>query len=250
MTPIPAYLYIICVVLITRLFFQFRDDAITRKHTIYKIIIESAALLAFAWNYWLVAVLAVLLILNMVSLLLENRLKDIKLIRLVFLLLYFIVLGLLISPNTNVRFNPDLLSSILNFESTFVLLTFLIDLDWNHFWFVLTGLLLVLNETNVFIRYLMESLRLAPLRKASRKSEEIDMVEYNRGRVIGILERVLIYYFVLNGHLSAVGFVLAAKGVTRFKELDDREFAEYFLIGTLLSSIISGAVALLVRGLL
>ena len=30
--------------------------------------------------------------------------------------------------------------------------------------------------------------------------------------------------------------MLAAKGFTRFKELDDRDFAEYVLIGTLLSS--------------
>ncbi|MFP4432374.1 MAG: hypothetical protein ACOCW6_05740 [Spirochaetota bacterium] len=35
--------------------------------------------------------------------------------------------------------------------------------------------------------------------------------------------------------LSALGMVLVAKGIVRFQQLDDRDFAEYVLIGTLLS---------------
>jgi len=37
--------------------------------------------------------------------------------------------------------------------------------------------------------------------------------------------------------------------MTRFKELDDRDYAEYFLIGTFLSIILSGAVALVTHSL-
>ena len=40
---------------------------------------------------------------------------------------------------------------------------------------------------------------------------------------------------MLSGNIGAIGFVLAAKGITRFRQLDDRDFAEYVLIGTLLS---------------
>jgi hypothetical protein len=49
---------------------------------------------------------------------------------------------------------------------------------------------------------------------------------------------------------GAVGFVVAAKSLARFKALEDREFAEYFLIGTLASLLLAvlGGVAL--RGLL
>jgi hypothetical protein len=46
---------------------------------------------------------------------------------------------------------------------------------------------------------------------------------------------------------SAIGFVLAAKAFARFKELEDREFAEYVLIGTLLSSSVAVAIGILVR---
>ncbi|WP_319477354.1 hypothetical protein [Marispirochaeta aestuarii] len=56
-----------------------------------------------------------------------------------------------------------------------------------------------------------------------------------RGRVIGYLERAIILVLMLSGNIAAIGFVLAAKGITRFRQLDDRDFAEYVLIGTLLS---------------
>ena len=56
-----------------------------------------------------------------------------------------------------------------------------------------------------------------------------------RGRIIGYLERGIILVLMLSGNIGAIGFVLAAKGITRFRQLDDRDFAEYVLIGTLLS---------------
>ena len=78
----------------------------------------------------------------------------------------------------------------------------------------------------------------------------LDVKEYNAGRIIGILERVLIYFFVLYGHFAAIGFVIAAKSFTRFRELNTRHFAEYVLIGTLLSATLALAVAELIKYLL
>jgi hypothetical protein len=66
------------------------------------------------------------------------------------------------------------------------------------------------------------------------------------GATIGILERILILVFVLTGSEAAVGFVVAAKTLARFRLLDDRDFAEYYLLGTLASvavAIVSGLVA-------
>ena len=77
----------------------------------------------------------------------------------------------------------------------------------------------------------------------------IDKSEYNAGRVIGILERVLIYYFVLNAQFAAIGLVLAAKSFTRFKELEKREYAEYVLVGTLSSTLLAIMVASLAQSL-
>ena len=60
----------------------------------------------------------------------------------------------------------------------------------------------------------------------------------NGGKVIGQLERSLIFLFILMGQLSGIGFLIAAKSVFRFGEVKDprhRMEAEYIIIGTLMS---------------
>ena len=58
------------------------------------------------------------------------------------------------------------------------------------------------------------------------------------GKYIGILERVLVFVFVILDHWEAVGFLITAKSVFRFgdlKESKERKLTEYILIGTLIS---------------
>lgn len=58
------------------------------------------------------------------------------------------------------------------------------------------------------------------------------------GMWIGMIERLLIFVFILNNVFEAVGFLLAAKSIFRFGDLkdgEDRKRTEYVLIGTLLS---------------
>lgn len=64
------------------------------------------------------------------------------------------------------------------------------------------------------------------------------------GRVIGYLERSLIFIFILAGYPAGIGFLVAAKSIFRFGELTEpnrRLQAEYIIIGTLLS-ILFGTV--------
>lgn len=63
------------------------------------------------------------------------------------------------------------------------------------------------------------------------------------GEAIGILERLLIVTFVLVGAEAAIGLVIAAKTLARFRQLDDRDFAEYYLLGTLASVAIAAISA-------
>jgi hypothetical protein len=90
---------------------------------------------------------------------------------------------------------------------------------------------------------------LPPLQPGVR-SMPLDQREYNAGRFIGMLERLLVYGFVLKGQHAAIGLILAAKGFARFKELDERDFAEYVLIGTLLSVTSAVLVGEAAKGLL
>lgn len=58
------------------------------------------------------------------------------------------------------------------------------------------------------------------------------------GKYIGILERILVFVFVILNHWEAVGFLITAKSVFRFgdlKESKERKLTEYILIGTLIS---------------
>lgn len=60
----------------------------------------------------------------------------------------------------------------------------------------------------------------------------------NAGRLIGQLERTLILFLVLADAPSAIGFLIAAKSILRFgevREADNREMAEYVIIGSLAS---------------
>ncbi len=66
------------------------------------------------------------------------------------------------------------------------------------------------------------------------------------GATIGVLERLLIATLVLAGGVAAVGLVIAAKTIARFRQLEDRLFAEYYLLGTLASvslAVITSLVA-------
>lgn len=69
-------------------------------------------------------------------------------------------------------------------------------------------------------------------------NEENEMVGV--GAWIGILEREVILLLGLLGQYSAIGFVLTAKSVARYNQLvEEKDFAEKYLIGTLLSAFIA-----------
>ena len=70
------------------------------------------------------------------------------------------------------------------------------------------------------------------------------------GKWIGYLERILILTFVITGNMEGVGFLLAAKSVFRFGDLNkdkDIKTTEYVMLGTMTSFAIAIIVGLLVK---
>lgn len=70
------------------------------------------------------------------------------------------------------------------------------------------------------------------------------IVEYKQdapspGSLIGKLERLIIAMLVMHEELGAIGFVLTAKSLARYKQFEDPNFTEKFLVGTLTSAAIS-----------
>lgn len=121
-----------------------------------------------------------------------------------------------------------------------------INLPYGKVALIIFGLLIVANETNLAMRVILHLCNLEPKAPDTQNEEtdSIDEEEFQAGRVIGILERWLVFLIVtLSGDLGAIGFIVAAKGLVRFNKFSDDKFAEYVLVGTLLSVLTSLAVA-------
>ena len=79
---------------------------------------------------------------------------------------------------------------------------------------------------------MQEKLHVQELYARKEQQEE----ESRIGSWIGILEREIMLLLALMGQYGAIGFVLTAKSLARFKQLENKAFAEKYLLGTLLSS--------------
>ena len=101
----------------------------------------------------------------------------------------------------------------------------------------------ILDPASVFIRKLFISISLKTYPKIY--SEEL-----KAGNIIGKLERIIIAILLLNNQFGVIGFVLTAKSIARFKQMENRDFAEKYLIGTLTSFLIVLTTVLILKGLL
>lgn len=91
----------------------------------------------------------------------------------------------------------------------------------------LVGLLFSLPAGGIIIGLILDKLRYREM-APSQPQPAI-------GRYIGYLERSLIIYFILAGSLSGLGLLATFKTLARFRQLEDQAFAEYYILGTLLS---------------
>jgi len=131
-------------------------------------------------------------------------------------------------------------------------------IDWQFFskpamLMPLTGLVFLLNPTSYIIRMVIakwqpESDVALSVHQSSTAAEQLSLE--SAGKLIGMLERVLVFVFIYMGRWEGVGFLLAAKSVFRFGDLKDAhsmKLTEYVLIGTLLSfgiAIVTGIILL------
>jgi hypothetical protein len=64
---------------------------------------------------------------------------------------------------------------------------------------------------------------------------------------IGLLERLIMLILLSINQYSAIGLVLTAKSIARYNKItENQEFAEYYLLGTLLSTVIVIGVYLII----
>lgn len=108
---------------------------------------------------------------------------------------------------------------------------------------ILTLLITLCKPASILVRLTLDAV--AGGTQAAEKPDAVP--DANAGTVIGILERIITAVLILCGQYSAVGLVLTAKSVARFKQLEDRDFAEKYLIGTLTSLTVALIAAVAVK---
>lgn len=97
---------------------------------------------------------------------------------------------------------------------------------------LIVQILLVHKPTNILIVNIMQSYK--PVSKEDDNTKNTKKA----GRMIGTIERIIMLFFLLIEQYSSVGLVLTAKSIARYNKIsEDKEFAEYYLLGTLLSTI-------------
>jgi len=106
---------------------------------------------------------------------------------------------------------------------------------------LLTCLLFLTKPVSIIMQAIFSKWNIEKLTKGNESLKDA-------GKYIGILERLLVFLFIVMNHWEAVGFLITAKSVFRFgdlKESKHRKLTEYILIGTLISfgiAIITGII--------
>ena len=109
------------------------------------------------------------------------------------------------------------------------------------YWVVLVAYLLVTVPASIFVSKFYKQWELRNAQPKKGKDDGSKSLPRG-GEYIGMLERVLILTFVLAGCPEGIGFLLAAKSVFRFGDLQkasEVQQTEYVLIGTFLSFAIA-----------
>jgi hypothetical protein len=111
---------------------------------------------------------------------------------------------------------------------------------------IVMAALFLTTPASIFIKILLSSWTPVPETTNNIQTESLS----SAGKYIGILERLLVFTFILVNHWEGVGFMVAAKSVFRFSDLaqaKQRKLTEYVLIGTLLSFGLAVLTGILIK---
>lgn len=110
---------------------------------------------------------------------------------------------------------------------------------------VVLAYLLILKPTSILIQFVLRPWRLS--NNVDNNNQDSDESLDKAGSLIGILERFIILTLILMNQFTAIGFVIAAKSILRFKEESKHE---YVLLGTITSLAIVLIIGLITQSLL
>ncbi len=106
---------------------------------------------------------------------------------------------------------------------------FCCDVDTMVRWVL--AILLIHRPTNIFIQNFLGEYK-------PKEEGAIIKADHKVGRRIGTMERFIMLIFLSMNQYAAIGFILTAKSIARYDKIaKDEKFAEYYLLGTLVSTL-------------
>ncbi|MCB9002453.1 MAG: DUF3307 domain-containing protein [Bacteroidales bacterium] len=200
-------------------------------HLYIHVLITAATLFIFLWNFKLWSLVLIISVLHFIIDLIKSFLQRTNILIFVtdqiFHLLIIITVWLVYTNQSDKFF--DLLSSFIN---------------TSKFWWLLLAYILLTIPTSVLIGKMTK--KWSKELFGSNKTKGLE----NAGKWIGIIERVLIFTFIIVNQLSVIGFLLAAKSVFRFgdlKDSTDQKKTEYIIIGTFISFFFAIIMGLIIQ---
>lgn len=112
-----------------------------------------------------------------------------------------------------------------------------IGIDGYELLSIVCALLAVMKPANAFIQKVL----------VTEKPNDETRTRLRYGGRIGSLERIVSVVMMYLGQYAAIALVFTAKSVVRFKDFENRDFAEYYLYGTLMSVVTAVAVFALLK---
>ncbi|MDV0447262.1 hypothetical protein MsAg5_11420 [Methanosarcinaceae archaeon Ag5] len=104
---------------------------------------------------------------------------------------------------------------------------------------------IILKPANISFKKIFSKYQ--PLKNESQNDETDKTTIAGAGATIGSLERLLMGFFMIINQFAAVGLIMTAKSIARYDKISkDPSFAEYYLIGTLYSILITLVAYLLI----
>jgi len=132
------------------------------------------------------------------------------------------------------------------------------DISLKRITVIVLAYIIALTPSSIFVRHFfsfidrkeIECLEF-PVSKHLTLEEKTELekkqIEKRMGSVIGMLERLVIITLGIMGLYTSIALVITAKSIARFKQLENKDFAEKYLIGTLLSLLIAILLILLIN---
>lgn len=116
------------------------------------------------------------------------------------------------------------------------------------FWIYAAGFVMVTTPAGIFVGKFLQPIT----KKSDTNSNQNTPIKADASAWIGIIERILILIFILAGQFQTIGFLVAAKSIFRFSEIqkEGNPKAEYFLLGTLASFLIAVVVGIGMKSIL